>query len=140
MQEELLPPLLVLDSEVPQRKKKRRSSFRYSSKKQLLRARMIRRLSRISTADLSSSTRNLTYGDISPCEAIGEDIVEVGCTSCEAQPEIVCSYSDCDEHIDEEEENEDRGEGHQQQQHQHFLLPTLELEMELEVTNRMVRK
>jgi len=76
MQENLFSPLLVLHTPTQGRKKRRKkSSFRYSSRRQLLRARMIRQLARITVIDLSGTIRNLTYEGIVSCKAIREDIV-----------------------------------------------------------------
>jgi hypothetical protein len=78
MHENFGPPLLALGTPVEgRRNRRRRSSFRYLSRKQLLRARMIRQLPRIIAVDLSGTTRNLTYRGIVSCEATRKAIVEV---------------------------------------------------------------
>jgi hypothetical protein len=137
MHENFGPPLLVLGSPVEgRREKRRRNSFHYSSRKQLLRARMIRRLPRIAVVDLLGTTRNLTYGGIVSCEATTEAIVEAEPISCRAQPGIASSCSDWNQYINEEEEEEVA----EQEEQQEEAVLGLELEPDHRSAYKMVKK
>ncbi len=118
------------------KKSRRKNSFRFSSKKQLSRARMNRRLPRMIGVDLSGTTKNLTYEDIVTCEMIPEDVFEHQTPTCEAQPHIVSEYNE----DDEEEEDYDKDiNGEQATQYEEDEQPS-EAEMEIGCTNEMVRE
>ena len=105
MQENVICPFLAVVTPMKDREEnKKRSSFRFSNKKQLSRARMNRRVPWLIGVSLSNKTKKLTYKDIVACEAIKEYVFEHESTTCKAQPYIV---SRCNEE-DEEEEDGDK--------------------------------
>ena len=77
MQENYIYPLSPVVTPVERRRKRRRrSSFRYCSRRQLSKARMNRRFPRVTGVDLSGTTKNLSYNGNMSYKAIREDLVE----------------------------------------------------------------
>ena len=121
---------------IPVKGRKRENSFCFSSKKQLSRARMNRRLPRMIGVDLSGTTKNLTYEDIVTCEMIPEDVFEHQTPTCEAQPHIA---SECNGD-DEEEEDYDKDIDEEQATQYEEVDQPCEVEMDIGCMNEMVRE
>ena len=129
--------MLAVVTPVKGRKKNRRkSSFRFSSKRQLSRTRMNRRIPRMKGVDLSGTTRNLTYENIVTCEMITEDVFEHQTPTCEAQPHIV---SECNKE-DEEEEDYEKGIDEEQAIQYEKEEQSSQAELEVSCMNEMIRE
>ena len=129
--------MLAVVTPVKGRKKNRQKcSFCFSTKRQLSKARMNRRISRMKRVDLSGTTRNLTYEDIVACEMITEDVVEHQIPTCEAQLHIVSECNEDDEDKEDYEKNIDEEQATQYEKEEQ----SSEAKLEVRCTNEMIKE